>query len=133
LELGAGEQVLTGEEALGYARVRKTLGDGSDIQRIDRQQDLLAATIRHALDQNLLTDAGKLYSFLDAATSSVTASSDFGSISALSGLAYSMRTIDPADISFVTVPVVDRGDGANVLWTQEATALWEAVAADEPL
>lgn len=133
IELEAGEQVLNGEQALGYARVRKSLGDGSDIQRIDRQQQLLAATVRHALDQNLLTDVGKLYSFLDAATSSVTASSTFSSISALSGLAFSMRNIDPADVAFVTVPVVDRGDGANVLWTHEAIELWERIAADQPL
>ncbi|MGC0250355.1 LCP family protein [Pseudactinotalea sp. Z1748] len=133
IELEAGEQVLDGEQALGYARVRKSLGDGSDIQRIDRQQDLLAATARHVLDQNLLTDAGKLYAFLDAATSSVTASRDFGSISALSGLAYALRHIDPGEITFATVPVVGRGDGANVVWTDEAIELWEAVAADQPL
>src|SRR5699024_4864902 len=38
VELEAGEQVLDGEEALGFARVRKTLGDGSDTERINRQQ-----------------------------------------------------------------------------------------------
>ncbi len=133
IDLEAGEQVLDGEQALGYARVRKSLGDGSDVQRINRQQDLLAATVRHALDQNLLTDSPKLYRFLDAATSSVTASEGFGSISALSGLAYAMRNIDPADVTFTTVPWVDRGDGANVLWTQEATELWQAIREDRPL
>ncbi|HLS26795.1 MAG TPA: LCP family protein, partial [Beutenbergiaceae bacterium] len=74
IDLEAGDQILDGEQALGYARVRKSLGDGSDVQRIDRQQQLLAATVRHALNQNLLTDSPKLYRFLDAATSSVTAS-----------------------------------------------------------
>lgn len=133
VELEAGQQVLTGEEALGFARVRKTLGDGSDTQRIGRQQDLLAATARHALDQNLLTDGTKLYGFLDAATSSVTASEGFASISSLAGLGYSIRGIDPGDITFTTVPWVDRGDGANVLWTQEATELWQAIGEDRPL
>lgn len=133
LQLEAGDQVLDGTDALGYARVRKTVGDGSDTQRIGRQQDLLAATLRHALDQNLLTDGRALYSFLDAATSSVTASSNYASISSLAGLALSLRGLDPADITFATVPFVDRGDGANVLWSWEAEELWEAVAADQAL
>lgn len=133
VELEAGEQVLDGTEALGYARVRKSVGDGSDTDRIERQQDLLAATVRHALDQNLLTDGPALYGFLDAATSSVTASSNYASISTLAGLAVSLRGLDPEDISFVTVPWAGRGDGANVVWTHEAEDLWAAVAGDEPL
>lgn len=134
LTLETGEQVLDGHDALGYARVRKTLGDGSDTQRIGRQQDLLAATARHALSQNLLTDGPALYAFLDAATSAVTASQEFGNIPALVGLAHALRGIDPADITFTTVPFVDRGDGANVLWqTEQAAALWDAVGNDQPI
>ncbi len=133
LELDAGEQTLDGADALGFARARYSMGDGSDVQRIDRQQELLAATVRHALDQNLLTDGPKLYAFLDAATSAMSTSSEFGSITTLAGLANSLRGIDPAEINFVTVPWVDRGDGANVVWTQEADALWEAIAADQAL
>ncbi|HLS14019.1 MAG TPA: LCP family protein, partial [Beutenbergiaceae bacterium] len=133
VELEAGQQVLDGTEALGYARVRKSVGDGSDTDRIERQQDLLAATVRHALDQNLLTDGPALYGFLDAATSSVTASSNYGSISTLAGLAVSLRGLDPEDISFVTVPWAGLGDGVNVVWTHEAEELWASLAADEPL
>ncbi|MBZ2196470.1 LCP family protein [Occultella gossypii] len=133
LQLSAGEQVLDGTQALGYARVRKSIGDGSDIGRIGRQQALLGATVRQVLNQNVLTDAPRLYQFLDAATASLTTSSNYASIAAMSGLAYSLRGLDSDDISFVTVPVVDRGDGANVLWTDAADEMWEAVAADQPL
>jgi LCP family protein required for cell wall assembly len=133
LQLTAGEQVLNGTQALGYARVRKSIGDGSDIGRIGRQQALLGATVRQVLNQNVLTDAPRLYQFLDAATASLTTSSNYASIAAMSGLAYSLRGLESDDISFVTVPVADRGDGANVLWTDAADDLWEAVAADRPL
>jgi LCP family protein required for cell wall assembly len=70
IQLDAGYQVLNGEQALGFARARKTLDDGSDTSRIGRQQELLAATIGVVLDQNVLTDSGRLYRFLDAATAS---------------------------------------------------------------
>ena len=133
LQLEAGSQTLTGNQALGYTRARKTIGDGSDIGRIGRQHDFLAATLRQALSQNLLTDGPAMYRFLDAATSSLTASSNYGSIAALAGLANSLRGLVPGAVSFVTVPWVNRGDGANVLWTDEADALWAAIAADQPL
>lgn len=133
IQLDAGYQVLDGEQALGFARARKTLGDGSDTARIGRQQQLLGATIRTVLDQDVLTDSGRLYRFLDAATSSLTTSSELGSISALAGLGLSLRDVDADDVTFATVPWVPRGDGANVLWTAEADELWAAIAADEPL
>ncbi len=43
LNLPAGWQTLLGEQALGYVRARYSLGDGSDIGRIQRQQDFVAA------------------------------------------------------------------------------------------
>jgi LCP family protein required for cell wall assembly len=133
VRLDAGFQTLDGAQALGFARARKSLGDGSDIQRIGRQQELLGATFRAVLDRDLLTNTPRLYRFLDAATSSLTTSDDLGSISDLTGLALSLRGVRAADLSFVTVPWTPRGDGANVLWTAEADELWAAIAEDRPL
>lgn len=133
LQLEPGLQVLDGEQALGLARVRKTIGDGSDTDRIGRQQELLAATLRTVLDQNLLTDSPALFRFLDAATASLTTSGELGSISSLAGIAMSLREVDADDITFVTVPWAARGDGANVVWTAEADELFAAVAEDRPI
>ena len=133
ITLEPGHQVLDGEQALGFARARKTLGDGSDTARIGRQQQLLAASFRAVLARDVLTDTTKLYGFLDAATASLTTSSDLGSLSALAGLAFSLRGVGAEDLTFVTVPWVPRGDGANVLWAAEADALWAAIAEDRPL
>lgn len=133
VQLDPGIQVLDGEQALGFARVRKTIGDGSDTGRIGRQQELLAATLRTVLEANLLTDSRDLFRFLDAATASLTTSSDLGSISSLAGIAMSLRDIRADDITFTTVPWVDRGDGANVVWTAEADELFAAVAEDRPI
>ena len=51
LELEAGEQVLDGRDALGFARARYNVpgSDGSDIDRIGRQQQLVGAIAREAL------------------------------------------------------------------------------------
>ncbi|BDZ42839.1 cell envelope-related function transcriptional attenuator common domain protein [Paraoerskovia sediminicola] len=134
LDIEAGEQTLDGADALGFARVRYGVGDGSDLSRIGRQQQLLAATMRQVLGKNLLTDAPALFDFLTAATSSLTVSDGLGSITDLTGLAYSLRGIGPDSITFMTIPnAADPADPNRVVWTSEADDVWERLVADEPV
>ncbi|MCM3661103.1 LCP family protein [Georgenia satyanarayanai] len=133
LELSAGEQVLGGRDALGFARARYNVpgSDGSDIDRIGRQQELVAAIAREALSKNLLTDLPKLYRFLDAATSTLTTGTELGSIPTMAGLAYSLRGIDLENIVFETMPFDWAGN--RVRPSADAEALWEALRNDEPI
>ena len=131
LELEAGEQVLDGRDALGFARARYTLGNGSDIDRIGRQQEFVGAIAREALSKNLLTDLPKLYRFLDAATSTLTTGAELGSIPTMAGLAYSLRAIDLESIVFETMPFDWAGD--RVRPSADAEELWEALRNDEPI
>ncbi|WP_454084670.1 LCP family protein [Georgenia sp. Marseille-Q6866] len=131
LELEAGEQVLDGRDALGFARARYSLGNGSDIDRIGRQQELVAAIAREALSKNLLTDLPKLYRFLDAATSTLTTGTELGSIPTMAGLAYSLRGIDLENIVFETMPHLPAGN--RVVPAAESEELWEALRDDEPI
>lgn len=134
LVLDAGFQTLDGQEALGYARARYSLGDGGDLSRIGRQQQLIAATLSQVLDQNLLTDATGLYSFLNAATSSLTVSPGLSAMSDLTGLAYSLRGIGGGSITLMTIPTSpDPTDPNRLVWTYEADEVWQKLAADEPL
>ena len=48
------------------------VGDGSDLSRIGRQQQLLAATVNQVLSKNVLSDLGQIYGFVDAVSSSQT-------------------------------------------------------------
>ncbi|GAA3662402.1 hypothetical protein GCM10022224_027830 [Nonomuraea antimicrobica] len=58
LKLPAGEQLLSGEAALGYARLRRQ-GDGSDVARIKRQQTLVLAMLKKT-QQQVAADPTKL-------------------------------------------------------------------------
>lgn len=130
LNLPAGDHVLSGTQALGIARARTGEGlTGSDLDRIDRQHDLLAATTEHVLSQNLLSDTPALLRFLGAATRSLTASESFDDLPELSGLAFSLRGIDPAAVTFETVPTEPAPNPNRVVWTPDAAALWADVAA----
>lgn len=136
LSLEAGTHTLRGVKALDYARARTGdgLGDGSDLNRIGRQQEVMASLARKVLSQEVLTNPSKTLGFLDAVTDSLTMNRELASIDGLAGLAYSMRNVRPDTITFMTVPnEYDPVQPANVLWTDEAVQLWDNVKHDKPV
>jgi LCP family protein required for cell wall assembly len=136
LYLNAGQQTLTGSQALAFARARtgQGVGDGSDTNRLGRQQELLAAVVREVLGKNMLTDITQLIRFLDSATESLSIDSGFSSISDMAGLAYSLRSTSAGNISFMTIPFAAAPSDPNrVVWTSEADTIWANVAADQPM
>jgi LCP family protein required for cell wall assembly len=121
LHLTAGTHLLTPAQALGYVRARYTLGNGSDLERIGRQQAFMSSLISRV--QSELLNPLAIYRFLDAATGSLTIDSQLGGITGLYNLGESLRGIPTSKIAFFTIPnyprsEVDPSDTANVLWTQ---------------
>lgn len=135
LDLKAGAQVLDGKDALAFARARTGtgLGDGTDIMRIDRQQQLLTNTARKALGMNLLTDVPKLTQFVRAGAESLTMDDDLAAINNIVGLGYSLRDFDANNLNFATVPWEYGGDGTVVWKEEEAAALWQSIVDDVPM
>jgi LCP family protein required for cell wall assembly len=121
LRLTAGHHLLNGIQALGYVRARYTLGNGSDLERIGRQQAFMAALVKRARSE--LLNPVAIYRFLDAATKSITIDSQLGGIGGLYKLGSSLKSLPPSKITFFTLPtyprsLVDPLDLANVMWTQ---------------
>ncbi|MFG2117417.1 LCP family protein [Streptomyces sp. NPDC048718] len=104
LKLPAGRQLLRGEQALGFVRARKTLGDGSDTERMDRQQQFLGALVDKVQSDGVLLNPAKLYPVLDAATRSLTTDPGLASLRDLYGLSRSMRSVPTDRVQFLTVP-----------------------------
>lgn len=133
LVLPAGTSTVDGEQALAFVRARKTLSDGSDLSRIKRQQAFLSSMIREATAAEVFLNPVRLYSVLDAATSSLTTDPGLAERDVLQQTALSLRGVQPSDITFLTMPWVERGDGANVVMdTQRAAALWASINDDVP-
>lgn len=137
LNLPAGEQRLDGEKSIQFLRVRHGTGmgleQGSDLRRIERQQAFVSAMVREILAQNLITDSPQLYRVVQAVLQSISTDPGLASPRALAGLAWSVRDIDPSRVVFTAVPVTDAPSNPNrVVWTDEADAIWERLAADEP-
>lgn len=133
LNLPAGRQVVMGEEALGYVRLRN-LGDGSDISRIKRQQIFLNQVVKKAASGDLLTNPGKLTNFLHAVRDSVETDENLNT-EALLQIAQSGRKIVAGGIKFVTIPWEPyEKDKNRVQWKQpDADRLFQAIRSDVDL
>jgi LCP family protein required for cell wall assembly len=107
LRLHPGTNHLNGQQALDYVRARETLGDGSDLGRIKRQQQFLGIVLRQAMNGALMSNPLRLRDFLDAATKAITVDTGttFGD---LRGLATSMHGLDPKHVVFYTAPIANR-------------------------
>ena len=121
LHLSAGHHLLHGYVALAYVRARYTLGDGSDLERIGRQQAFMSSLVARV--KSKLLNPIAIYRFLDAATRSITIDSQLGGIHGLYNLATSVRNLPASQVTFFTLPTYPRQlvvptDTANLLWTQ---------------
>ena len=133
LVLAAGRHTLDGRQALQYVRVRKSVGDGSDLGRIERQQAFLSSVMQEATSTKLLFQPTKLFSFLDAATKSLTTDPEFG-LGTMQDLATSVRGIGLDEIQFVTVPnEAYPADLNRVQWKDSAKQIWKALREDQQL
>lgn len=135
LRLPAGRVTLDGEQALGYVRARKSLGNGSDTDRMDRQQRFLGALVNKVQSNDVLLNPVKLYPVLDAATSSLTTDPDLASLRGLYELVRGLRDIPTERVQFLTVPRESYIYNANrdQLVEPEAEKLFERLRTDTPV
>jgi LCP family protein required for cell wall assembly len=103
LHLPAGRQTIKGEDALAYVRARYSLGNGSDTDRIKRQQKFMGSLANKALSAGVLTNPGRLWSLISAATKSLTTDNDL-SPQVMMQIAQGMQGMTSGKLRFVTVP-----------------------------
>ncbi|MGW5007958.1 LCP family protein [Streptomyces parvulus] len=135
LRLPAGRVILDGEQALGYVRARKSLGDGSDTDRMDRQQRFLGALVNKVQSNGVLLNPVKLYPVLDAATSSLTTDPNLASLRGLYDLVRGLRDVPTERVQFLTVPrEAYSGDpNRDQLVQPDAGRLFARLRTDEPV
>ena len=135
--LEPGPQVLDGTQAMHYVRMRKGINTtGSDLDRIDRQQEFLKNLASKVLSAEMLYRPQDVTHFIKAVAGSLTMDDGFGSADALTGLAFSLRRLNPSnDFTFATAPVM--ADPANpkvtVVFTSTASKVWQAIIDDQPI
>ncbi|GAA3813718.1 LCP family protein [Nocardioides panacisoli] len=132
ITLQPGTREIKGDEALSYVRVRYTVGDGTDPNRIRRQQAFMASMINKAISAGMLARPDRIVGFMNALTGSL--QTDFKNIAQIADVAKNFRGIGLGQIKFVTTPwVYSQSQPGRVEWTPEVKKLWNLVINDEPL
>ncbi len=135
LNLTAGKHVVKGEQALAFVRTRHSVGFGSDLSRIELQQQFLSSMIRKMKSGGTLTSPSKLFDLANAATRALTVDTGIGSVKKLTDLAKDLQRVEPKNITFATVPVLDNPEDPATVILDEAKArpLFKMVQADKSL
>src|SRR5215831_18077593 len=125
LHLAAGLHKVYGAQALAFVRLRENIGDGSDLQRIQRQQLFLASAMQKIKQTNLLGDYKVIKDAADAVTTDL-------SLTDMLGIANSMKGLSTKSVRFISVPVVPYPLDLNqVQWADpQAGDLFSAIAHD---
>jgi LCP family protein required for cell wall assembly len=132
LHLASGVHHVWGAQALAYWRVRY-IGVGSDLQRIQRDQFLMASVAQEMKRSNLLGNPARLFKVVSDIASSLTTDNRL-SQGALISLARGVQGLKLSQVHFVQVPVVAYPKNPDwVQWAPNATGLFRAIAHDRKL
>ena len=109
LNLKSGEQHITGIQALAFWRTREDIGNGSDLERIQRDQFMSAQVVKGVLHSGLLSNPIRLLNVVTDAAASMTTDAGM-TVSDLVQIGESFRTLSGQNVQFITAP--------NEPWTQ---------------
>jgi LCP family protein required for cell wall assembly len=135
INIEAGTRKIEGKEALNYVRARYSIGNGSDVGRMKRQQAFVASMASQLLKAGTLARPDRLARFLDSATKSLTVDPGLKSVLKIAQLGIEFKGIGLDDIQFITIPSIpDPADPNRLVWKEpEASNVWDKIARDEPL
>jgi LCP family protein required for cell wall assembly len=134
LNLSRGEHHINGVQFLEFWRTRENIGMGSDLQRIQRDDYLLARALEQTLRAGLLSSPSRLYRVITDAAPTLTLDSGF-SQSDLLHLGESLRGLSGTGVQFVEAPTVPYPVNPN--WVEfeqpQDHRLFRAIAHDRKL
>ena len=131
LNLPVGEYKVNGKDALGLARVRYTLGDGSDLMRIERQQILVKTLIQQIRQSGTLSNPKELYDLTLSALDSLKTDKSLNNVNSLMSLVLKGKNIELDNVTFFTLPTYPNSDGVTVLVNEvEAKKIFDNIIHD---
>jgi LCP family protein required for cell wall assembly len=141
LVLSAGLHTVIGNEALAFVRDRHGLAGGTDISRIQMQQQFMTALFNKLTSNGTLEDPLTLYKIADAISNNITVDPALDNISSMAQIAESVGTISKKYIQYITAPNVldspgeysydEAGDHSSP--GPGFNELWDYMRNDEPL
>ncbi|MEV7618707.1 LCP family protein [Microbacterium sp. NPDC089321] len=130
-----GPRTVSGYEALQFIRVRKGIGDGSDLARISNQQQYMSRLAKTILSSETLTDPGKVLRLANVVADNVDPSKELANPVRLAQLALALKDVPFDEFKFLQLPTLeDPDDDDRVVVNEEAAApMWEAIRTGESM
>ena len=129
LHLSRGRHHVYGPEALAFWRARY-IGEGSDLQRIRRDQYLMASILQGVEHSDLTSNPARILSVITDAAKSMTTDAGL-SLSTMITIVDSLRSLRPGAVQFVELPTVAYPQNPDwVSWPASDAALFSALAHD---
>ncbi|MBM7466652.1 LCP family protein [Microbacterium esteraromaticum] len=130
-----GPRTVSGYEALQFIRVRKGIGDGSDLARISNQQQYMSRLAKTILSSETLTDPGKVLRLANVVADNVDPSKELANPVRLAQLALALKDVPFDEFKFLQLPTLeDPDDDDRVIVNEEAAApMWEAIRTGESM
>jgi LCP family protein required for cell wall assembly len=132
LHLSPGRHHVWGAEALAFWRARY-IGEGSDLQRIQRDQFLMASVLQGVEHTDLLSNPARLLSVVTDAARSMTTDAGLN-LSTMIHIVESLRDVHAQSVQFIELPTVSYQPDPNwVMWPPSDAQLFSAIAHDRTL
>lgn len=134
LHLPAGDNTLSGLDALQFLRTRHGVGNGGDLSRISNQQVFMSALVRQLRSADTLANPVKVYGLAKAGVENMTLSSNMATVQFMQALAGTVKDIDLERINFVQYPSFTHPYEASRLMPDYATAevLFDVLMSGQP-
>lgn len=131
----AGERTVSGLDALQFLRTRHGVSNGSDLGRINNQQQYMARLAKKMLSEEVLSNPVTVFKLAQATLSAIDPSTSLTDPYTLVEMANALRGVDFDDIVFLSYPVVeDPSDPNRVIANEDSAAiLFAALEANAPL
>lgn len=132
LRLRAGRHQIRGIQALAFWRTREGLGENSDLQRIQRDQFLMASLVQGIEHNGLLSSPARMLSVISDAASTLTTDAGLSQTELLR-IGQSLSDLSGKGVQFITVPNFPDPANPNVVdFTRpQAGQLFAAIARDK--
>jgi LCP family protein required for cell wall assembly len=132
LHLSAGRHHVWGREALAFWRTREGIGLGSDLQRIKRDQYLMASLVHGIEAKGLLTSPTTMARVVGIAARNM--ATNITSPSEMLRIAETIRRVKASTVQFIQIPTEAYSGNMNwVQWTSDSANLFSAIAHDTKL
>ncbi|QMU97342.1 LytR family transcriptional regulator [Microbacterium esteraromaticum] len=130
-----GPRTVSGYEALQFIRVRKGIGDGSDLARISNQQQYMSRLAKTILSSETLTDVPKVLRLANVIADNVEPSKELANPVRLAQLALALKDVPFDEFKFLQLPTLEDPADADRVVTNESAAepMWEAIRTGESM